>query len=109
MFALSLAVMRLVLAGAHAAGGRATCCGGGSCARTCCRRRCSLVSIWVPEPLRYVLWAIGIAVESGAMLTEDREAARRARREHDLLGAGARRPRPRRSTPITSPSASACS
>ena len=31
-----------------------------------------------------MLWAIAIGVESGALLTEDREAARRARRDHDL-------------------------
>ena len=43
-----------------------------------------MVSIGVPEPFRYALWAIGIAIESGAMLHEDREAARRARREHDF-------------------------
>ena len=42
-----------------------------------------LLSIWVPEPFRYVLWAIGIAQESGAMLHEDRQATRRAREEHD--------------------------
>jgi low temperature requirement protein LtrA len=38
----------------------------------------------VPEPARYVLWAIAIGGESGAILDEDREAMRRARREHDL-------------------------
>jgi low temperature requirement protein LtrA len=42
------------------------------------------VSIAVPEPFRYVLWAIGIGLESGAVLTDDREATRRARRHHDL-------------------------
>jgi low temperature requirement A protein (LtrA) len=31
-----------------------------------------------------VLWAIGIGVESGAMLAEDRDAMRRARRERDF-------------------------
>ena len=40
-----------------------------------------LVSIWVPEPFRYVLWGIAIFNESSAMLAEDREAQRRARRE----------------------------
>ena len=38
----------------------------------------------MPEPGRYALWAIGIAVESGAILNEDREAARRARRNRDF-------------------------
>jgi low temperature requirement protein LtrA len=31
-----------------------------------------------------VLWAIAIGIESSAMLSEDREAARKARRDHDL-------------------------
>ena len=38
----------------------------------------------MPAPFRYALWAIAISVESGATLVEDRAAARRARREHDL-------------------------
>ena len=42
----------------------------------------------LPGPFRYVLWAIGIGVESGAMLAEDREAAPRAPR-----------PRPDRAAP----------
>ena len=84
-FALSLAVIRVVLAVAYA--------------RTGDRRvtRAYLVSaalfvisVWAPEPLRYVLWAIGIGVESSAMLPERGEAA------------GA-------STRTTSPSGSACS
>ena len=47
-----------------------------------------VVSIWVPEPLRYVLWAIAIVVESNAMLAEDRAAADRARRERDFSALG---------------------
>ena len=43
-----------------------------------------MVSIWVPEPARYVLWFAAIAIESGAMLHDDRETTRRARREHDF-------------------------
>jgi low temperature requirement protein LtrA len=43
-----------------------------------------IVSIWVPEPARYLVWAIAIAGESGAILREDREAMRRARREHNI-------------------------
>jgi low temperature requirement protein LtrA len=43
-----------------------------------------LVSIWVPEPFCYALWAIGIGQESGAMLHDDREVRRRARRQHDV-------------------------
>ena len=67
-----------------------------------------VVSIWVPEPFRYVLWAIGIGLESGAMLDEDRGAAHRARRDHDFKVL-TRPTRRRRSTRITSPSGSASS
>jgi low temperature requirement protein LtrA len=42
------------------------------------------VSIAAPEPFRYVLWAMAIGIESGAMLNEDKEAARTARRERDF-------------------------
>ena len=66
------------------------------------------VSIWVPEPLRYVLWAVAIGVESNAMLAEDRKRAERARREQDWSALRPADP-PRRSTRTTSPSASGCS
>ena len=66
------------------------------------------LSVATPEPLRYVLWAIAIGVESSAMLAEDRAAARRLRRDHDLSALAPEDPR-RRSTRTTSPSASACS
>ena len=62
----------------------------------------------VPEPLRYALWAVAIGVESSAMLAEDRDGARRLRRDHDLSALRPEDPR-RRSTRTTSPSASACS
>ncbi len=42
------------------------------------------LSIWTPEPFRYVLWATAIGAESGAMLAEDRDQRRRLRRDHDL-------------------------
>jgi low temperature requirement protein LtrA len=42
------------------------------------------LSIVVGEPFRYVLWAIGIALESGTILADDRDAMRRARRERDV-------------------------
>jgi low temperature requirement protein LtrA len=84
VFALSLATTRLVLAAAEVVTGE----GAGAL-----RRRITLallasallfaVSIWVPGPLRYVLWAVAIGVESNAMLAEDREATERARRERD--------------------------
>jgi hypothetical protein len=66
------------------------------------------LSIVVPVPWRYGLWALGIATESGATLTEDREAARRARHDRDW-GRSSRPTRPRRWTSTTSPSASGCS
>jgi low temperature requirement protein LtrA len=85
VFALSLAVVRLVLAGAYALQE-----GLADALRQRITRACMLsaglflLSVWAPEPFRYVLWAIGIGVESHAMLAEDREAARRLRRDGDL-------------------------
>jgi len=85
VFALSLAITRLLLAYANGLGGGW---------REVLRGRIAvsyllsaalfLISIWVPEPFRYALWAIGIAQESGAMLHDDRQASRRAREEHDF-------------------------
>jgi low temperature requirement protein LtrA len=43
-----------------------------------------VVSIPIDGPVRYVLWAIGIVVESRALLTENRAAARALRRQADL-------------------------
>jgi low temperature requirement protein LtrA len=85
VFALSLAVTRLVLAGAHAVDG-----GRRDLLRKRITRACLIsallfvVSSMVPEPYRYVLWAIAIVVESREMLADDRAAASRARRERDL-------------------------
>lgn len=85
VFALSLAAARLVLAGAHMSGG-----GREDLLRRRITRACLgsaalfAISIVVPEPFRYGLWAIAIVVESRAMLDEDREATGRLRRDHDL-------------------------
>lgn len=85
VFALALAATRLVLAGATAVAGGGTDLLRGRITRACLLSAALfLISIWVPEPFRYLLWAAGIVAESGAMLTEDREAVRRARRDHDL-------------------------
>jgi low temperature requirement protein LtrA len=80
VFAVSMAVTRLVLAGAH---------GGGGGPRDLLRARIArayalsallfLVSLALPGPWRYVLWAIAIAAESGALLEDDREASRHLR------------------------------
>jgi low temperature requirement protein LtrA len=84
VFAASLGITRLVLAAAHVAGS------GDARLRERVTRACLvsaalfLLSIAVDEPLRYVMWALAIAIESSAMLTDDREASRRARREHDF-------------------------
>ncbi len=84
VFAGALAVTRLVLAAAHVAGS------GDAQLRERITRACLAsaalfaISIALPGPFRYVLWAFAIAIESSAMLTEDREVARRARREHSL-------------------------
>ena len=85
VFALSLAVVRLLLAGAYALQGGLADVLRGRITRACVLSAgLFLISIWVPGPFRYVLWAIGIGVESNAMLAEDREAARRLRRDRDL-------------------------
>ncbi len=85
-FALSLALIRLVLAGAHVVlhGG----------VTDLLRQRITraylisaglfLISIVAPAPFCYVLWAIAIGVESNATLAEDREAAHRLRRDRDF-------------------------
>jgi low temperature requirement protein LtrA len=85
VFALSLAVTRLILALAN---------GWGGAWREVLRGRIAsfyvisaallVLSIWVPEPFRYVLWGLGIALESGALLHEDREASRRMHETRDL-------------------------
>jgi low temperature requirement protein LtrA len=85
VFALSLAATRVVLAVANASDGGL---------REGLGRRVTrsllfsvgllVVSVWIPGPLRYVLWGIAIAVESGALLTDDREAKQRFRHDHDL-------------------------
>jgi low temperature requirement protein LtrA len=85
VFALSLAATRLVLAAATAVAGGGTDLLRGRITRACLLSAALfLVSIWVPEPFRYLLWAGAILAESGAMLAEDREAVRRVRRDHDL-------------------------
>ena len=85
VFALSLAMARVVLAIAN---------GWGGAWREVLRGRITVsylisatlfvVSIWVPEPARYVLWALGILLESGTVLHEDRKANRRMRETHDI-------------------------
>jgi low temperature requirement protein LtrA len=75
----------VVLAVAHAVGGRLR-----EAARERVVRAYGIsallwtISIWVPPPWRYVLWGIGVSIESGAVLTEDKRAVRRARRERDV-------------------------
>ncbi len=84
VFALSLAAARLVLAGAHASGDPA------DLLRQRITRACLAsatlfaISLAVPEPYRYAVWAVAIVLESRAMLAEDRDASRRLRRDHDL-------------------------
>ena len=84
VFAISLAVTRLVLAVANGqAGGRTQLLQLRITRALLTSALLFLVSAWVPEPFPYVLWVIGIAIESSAMLNEDREATRRARDRHD--------------------------
>jgi hypothetical protein len=85
VFALSLAVARLVLAGAHAVTGEGRSLLNDRITRACLGSAALFaLSAATPEPLRYALWAVAIGVESSAMLAEDRTAARRVRRDHDL-------------------------
>jgi low temperature requirement protein LtrA len=85
VFALSLAVIRLVLAAGHVVGG-----GLRDALRERIGRACLvsaalfLVSIAAPGPARYLLWALAIGIESNAMLAEDREASQRMRRERSF-------------------------
>jgi low temperature requirement protein LtrA len=84
-FALSLAAVRVVLAVAHAGGGRVQDLLRLQIARAYAATAALFaVSIWVPEPWRYVLWGIAILAESRPLLREDRAAAGRWRREHDI-------------------------
>ena len=85
VFALSLAITRLFLAYANGqAGGWRDILRGRIAVAYLISAGLFLLSIWVPEPFRYALWALGITQESGAMLHDDRQAARRAREEHDF-------------------------
>src|SRR5689334_8237373 len=84
VFALSLAITRLVLAYANAyEGGWRELLRGRIAVSYLLSAGLFVISIWVPEPFRYALWAFGIAQESGSMLHADRQATRRARDEHD--------------------------
>jgi low temperature requirement protein LtrA len=84
VFALSLAITRLLLAFANADdGGLRDVLRGRIAVSYLLSAGLFLISIWVPEPFRYLLWALGIGQESGSMLHEDRRATRRAREEHD--------------------------
>ena len=85
VFAASLAITRLILAGANALdGGWRELLRGRIAVSYGISAALFVVSIWTPEPFRYILWAFAIALESGALLHEDRQAARRARRERSF-------------------------
>jgi low temperature requirement protein LtrA len=85
VFALSLAAIRVVLAAAYGYKAGRTDLLRLRITRACITSAALFaISAAVPAPFRYVLWAIGIGVESGAMLAEDRDAMRRARQEHDF-------------------------
>jgi low temperature requirement protein LtrA len=85
VFALSLAVIRLVLAAAYGYKAGRTDVLRLRIGRACVASAALFaISAAVPGPFRFVLWAFAIAVESGAMLAEDRDAMRRARREHSF-------------------------
>jgi low temperature requirement protein LtrA len=84
VFAISLAVTRLVLAVANGEAAKGMELLQQRITRALLTSAALfLISVWVPEPFRYALWLIGIGLESGAMLAEDREATHRARRNRD--------------------------
>ncbi len=84
-FALSMALARVFLASSHAgAEGEHAALLNHRIARACLISAVLFaVSLAAPEPFRYALWLVAILNESRAMLTEDREAIGRARRERD--------------------------
>jgi low temperature requirement protein LtrA len=85
VFAASLAVTRLVLAVAHGANRSLADMLRLRIARACLTSAALFaLSIWAPEPFRYLLWAVAIGIESGALLEEDRERMHALRRDRDL-------------------------
>ena len=80
-FATAMALTRVVLAVANDADRRIVRAYGASALLF-------VISIWVPEPWRYLLWAIAIGGESGAVLRDDREAKRQMRRDRDFSALG---------------------
>jgi len=92
VFALAMAGVRVVLALGFAAG--RTDLLNLRTSRACLTSAALFaVSIAVPEPFRYALWLIAIVHESNALLTEDREAMHRARRDHDFSAIAPEDPR----------------
>jgi low temperature requirement protein LtrA len=96
-FVISLAVTRVILTVAYAHDEEP-----GSSAGDVLRIRTSrastisallfVASIWVPSPVRYLLWAVAILQESRVMLTRDRDAAELARRTHSFAAMTPREP-----------------
>ena len=80
-FATAMAVTRVVLAVANDADRQIVRAYGASALLF-------VISIWVPEPWRYLQWAIAIGGESGAVLRDDREAKRQMRRDRDFSALG---------------------
>jgi low temperature requirement protein LtrA len=85
MFAASMAVVRLVLGFAHAGGeGRLSTLNVRIGRAYVVAAALFAISIVVPAPWRYALWAIAIAGESSGVLTERRRDHRRARRQRSF-------------------------
>ena len=84
-FAIAMAAVRLLLAGSRALEG-----GWPAALRTGVTRAYVLsallfvVSIPIDHPVRYVLWGVGVLIESRALLRENRAAAKILRRQGDL-------------------------
>jgi low temperature requirement protein LtrA len=93
VFVLSLAATRLILAAANYTSGRDLLSQRISGAYVAAAA-VLVLSLAVPEPARYVLWGFAIVgIESGTLLHEDREAARRFRRDRQLAALAPADPR----------------
>ena len=82
-FVISMALVRLVLAGAHGAHSGADLLRARITRAYTVSALLFLITLAVPPPWRYVIWGIAIAIESGALLDDDRQASRNNRRRRD--------------------------
>jgi low temperature requirement protein LtrA len=85
VFAIAMAAVRVLLAASRAqAGGWRSALHMGVTRAYGLSALLFVVSIPIDGPVRYVLWAVGIVVESRALLSENRAVARTLRKQGDL-------------------------